>query len=63
MFAVLSNRLIRLSATAVSLAGAPGVPQGAGMLRAAHRYSPMVAKPSFQNVRLKAASDTLSPNH
>ena len=34
-----------------------------GVPRAVLRYSPRVAKPSFQNVRLNAASETLSPNH
>ena len=51
------NRLTRLA----SNAGPPVTP--GGVPRAVLRYSPRVAKPSFQNVRLNAASETLSPNH
>ena len=51
------NRFTRLA----SKAGPPVTP--GGVPRAVLRYSPRVAKPSFQNVRLNAASATLSPNH
>ena len=38
-------------------------PAATAALRAVFRYSLTVAQPSFQNVRLKAASETWSPNH
>ena len=38
-------------------------PAATAAVRAVLRYSPTVAQPSFQNVRLKAPSATLSPNH
>ncbi len=41
----------------------PSPPAALAAVRAVLRYSPTVAQPSFQNVRLNAASDTLSPNH
>jgi hypothetical protein len=45
----------------VSKAGPLEIP--GGVPRALLRYSPRVAKPSFQNVMLNDDSETLSPNH
>ena len=52
-----------LASNAASPAGVPIPPAAIAAVRAVDRYSPIVAQPSFQKVRLKAASETLSPNH
>ena len=57
------NRAFRLASNAASPAGVPSPPAAIAAVRAVARYSPIVAQPSFQKVRLKAASETLSPNH
>ena len=48
---------------AVLPAGVPRPPAALAAFRAVFRYSPTVAQPSFQNVRRKPPSETLSPNH
>jgi hypothetical protein len=48
---------------AASPAGVPGPPAAFAAFPAVRRYDATCAQPSFQNVRLNAASETLSPNH